>query len=58
MPSEELRQRSDPTRREPLRTVESFDPFDPRSNDEGGLYGTGVIGQTYYQGSVSQNEMN
>ncbi|XP_057375299.1 uncharacterized protein LOC130696232 [Daphnia carinata] len=24
----------------------------PRSNDEGGLYGTGVIGKTYRQGSV------
>ena len=24
----------------------------PRSNDEGGLYGTGIIGQTYKQGSV------
>jgi hypothetical protein len=24
----------------------------PRSNDEGGLYGTGIIGKTYKQGSV------
>lgn len=26
----------------------------PRPNDEGGMYGTGTIGQTYTQGSVSQ----
>lgn len=25
----------------------------PRANDEGGLYGTGTIGQTYKTGSVS-----
>lgn len=24
----------------------------PRANDEGGLYGTGIIGQTYEQASV------
>jgi len=42
MPSEELRQRSSnggfdssSVRREPLRASESFDPFDPRSNDDG-----------------------
>ena len=49
MPSEEPRQRNvngsstpwlpgfDPTsiRRDPIRPVESFDPFDPRSNDDG-----------------------
>jgi hypothetical protein len=43
MPNDDVRQRSssngfDPAasvRRDPLRPVESFDPFDPRSNDDG-----------------------